>query len=135
MNKKQTESWINHISKQIIRIQGLINIMSYLIQTEICFYLNIHLHLCMHVSVTCTSNVPTAFWFYSPKPDEAWSGLQDPHWQSYVPLYFSDWSILYISDYDSLQNKCSARTTIDLVLETSTLWTLLKAVWQSTIGQ
>lgn len=53
----------------------------------------------------------------SPNPDESWTGLEDPHWQSYAPLYFADWSIVHVSDSDSLQNKWSARTTIDLVFK------------------
>lgn len=71
----------------------------------------------------------------SPKPDEAWLGLQNPHWQSNVPLYmyFADWSIVYVSDSDSFKNKYSARKNIDSVLETYTVWILLKEVWESTI--
>lgn len=40
-----------------------------------------------------------------------------------------------VSERDSLQNKCSARTTTDSVLETSALSILLKAVWHSTTGK
>lgn len=52
----------------------------------------------------------------SPNPDESWTCLEDPHWQSYAPLYFADWSIVHVSDSDSLQNKWSARTAIDVIL-------------------
>lgn len=64
------------------------------------------------------------------KPYEAWSGLQD-HTDRVTSLYTGQTGqTCNVSERDSLQNKCSARTTTDSVLETSALSILPKAVWQ-----
>lgn len=122
MNKKQTKGWINHISKQIIWIQRLINMMSYYIQTYwICFCLNIHL---VHLLVTCISYVPTVLWLYAHlylyhptkmKHDQAYR----IHTDRVTSLCTEQTGhSCNGSEGDSLQTKCSARTTVDLVLET-----------------
>lgn len=80
------------------------------------------------------------YYNYSPilvslKPYEAWSGLQD-HTDRVTSLYTGQTGqTCNVSERDSLQNKCSARTTTDSVLETSALSILPKAVWQSTTGK
>lgn len=113
MNKKQTKSWINHTSKQIM--------MSYYIQTYwICFCLNIHLHLL----VTCISYAPTVLWLYAHL--YLFHPNQMKHDQAYR-IHTDRVTSLCTeqtgqscngSEGDSLQTKCSARTTVDLVLET-----------------
>lgn len=67
----------------------------------------------------------------SPKPDEAWSGLQD-HTDRVTSLCTEQTGqSCNVPERDSLQNKCSARTTTDSVLEMSTLWILIQAEWES----
>lgn len=73
-------------------------------------------HIQEEYTVTCANHLGFLYILVSPNPDEAWTGLEDPHWQSYAPLYFADWSIVHVSDSDSLQNKWSARTATDFVL-------------------
>lgn len=94
----------------------------------------------LHIYSICALLTVFQYYNYSPilvslKPYEAWSGLQDHTDRVTSPYTGQTGQTCNVSERDSLQNKCSARTTTDSVLETSALSILPKAVWQSTTGK